>query len=77
MPRTVTFELPGCPRRGLLVTTTSSALTSGRPPGPGATSGIARRMFAWSRPMPLEISLSAPLRSAIALSGEPLWTSAA
>jgi hypothetical protein len=54
-----------------------SVLTSGLPLGPGATSGSALRMLAASRPTPLEISLSAPTRMTIALSGEPLSTSAA
>jgi hypothetical protein len=34
-------------------------------------------MFAWSRPMPDESSLSAPLRSTMTLFGEPVETTAA
>src|SRR5438034_1942526 len=77
MPRTVTFDDPGCPSRGLFVTTTRSALTSGLPSGPVATSLDARRISACARVIALEISLSAPLRSASALSLEPLSISAA
>ena len=49
--RTVTLEEPGCPSRGLLVTTTISGLASGRPSGPVATSGWERTMLAASREM--------------------------
>jgi hypothetical protein len=74
-PRSMTFDEPFCPRRSLFTTITISTLARGRPSGPTATSGSALRMFAWSSVMPLEISLSAPLRRMSALSGEPVVTS--
>ena len=73
----MTFEVPVWPTRGRFVSTTTSALASGCPSAAVATSGSARRMFTASRVMPLEISLSAPLRSTSRLSFEPVSSSAA
>ena len=70
-PRTLTFDEPGCPSRGIELTTTRSALTSGRPSGPAAIAGCARMMLTASRDTPLDSSLSAPFRSRIALRPSP------
>jgi len=77
MPRIGTFEEPVPPARLSVVSTSSSALTSGRPSGPVAISGSARMMPAASTEMPLEISLSAPERITITFDSEPDSTSAA
>ena len=71
------FEEPFWPTRSRFVSTTISALASGRPSGARAMSGSALITAAASRGMPLEISLSAPVRITIAFEVEPVPTIAA
>jgi hypothetical protein len=74
VPRTVT--LLGLPllRLGRLISTTGSALSSGRPSASVAMPGRVDRTAAWPRSMALLISAPAPWRSTITLSGWPVAT---
>ncbi len=67
----------GCvwPWRGRSTITTSSALTSGRPPASLAMPGTLASSAACSRPIPLDISASEPERSMITRPWRPVLAS--
>ena len=69
-PRSGTFTSVPVERLGRLMMTNNSAEASA-PSGERATPGASAMMRALSRESPLTISLSAPLRSTSAASGEP------
>ena len=73
-PRITTFEGFCAPRLGSEISTTVSLDTMRRASAPSAIAGFISTTFAWSRPMPLWISVSAPLRIATTLSYSPVVT---
>ena len=76
-PRATTLLTPSPTARGMFTTTLTSGLTRGRPSAPVAMRGSVAMSRASSRDTPLSISLDAPRRSTMTLSGEPVFTSAA
>ena len=76
-PRATTLLTPSPTARGMLITTKTSGLTSGRASAPLAIRGSAAMRRALSRGTPLSISLVAPRRSTTTLSGDPVRASVA
>jgi hypothetical protein len=74
-PRITTFDGFCAPIFLSEIRMTVSLLMSGRESGPVASAGCVSITFAWSRVMPLWISVSAPRRIAITLSCSPVPTS--